>query len=723
MESIVKPPRGRGMRSSRPGPIKHHPLIPAALQFDLEDDVDPPPMGQKTSAKTDLPLVAVGVPNAGRAAGPPRSSEELSRYFETMIKTGRYHMPIPNVKNQTPEERQPITFPTCCLCPDSKPTPHHNIAKMDRPIAKLNRHHKFRKNLRVLLAGVPWLREQRGVLDVTDAKCAQRTQTVLMEKVPGYRQLDISLDRDDFVPKLMAWRLGVGLDQVPPAVRDPHSRSIFYPYFRIYNSQTYAPTMELAKLLGCEMPQLKASGGRKRYKAMDVADWRPNDPKSHNVLDAWLPFTVPPELFDALIACKQSIELRKTAAETLLGAFMGPDIGLSEIPMPVLPPSDVTDLAEEAERRNFAHPTDTADDATSRPPPRALPDFPNAMTSAAMIILPPISSLPSFPPLATNIPNLPANLPILPPISSLPSLSAGGALITGPIQGIQGITPPHGMMMPALGACLPHAPDEETQAGDTDAAGEKRKAIKHQRDDEAPPSGGEDTRVVTADRATAVIPEGDHLQKEEDGEENTYGVRMGSKPDVSSPAQAPVGSLWGVGGIVRGGPEIQPLPVGMGDASAGLVDRLMSFLEGEEVVIESTPRKRPIRTAEAARFRGINHKKTTTPTPSRTHTHTLAKVRADRSDTAEEHHRKRGRPILYPVDVLHGSTANDDAPIETRGTDWTELMDFSGPADVGEVGMDDMGGWLPGGEDGDKGGQGATTAAVHVRVEANATTI
>ena len=49
------------------------------------------------------------------------------------------------------------------------------------------RHHTFRKNLRVLLAGVPWLREQRGVLDVTDAKCAARAQACLLARVPGFK--------------------------------------------------------------------------------------------------------------------------------------------------------------------------------------------------------------------------------------------------------------------------------------------------------------------------------------------------------------------------------------------------------------------------------------------------------------------------------------------------------------------------------------------------------
>lgn len=58
-----------------------------------------------------------------------------------------------------------------------------------------------------------------------------------MARVPGYKERGLSLDRNDFIPKCMAWRLGLRLDQVPAVHRDPHSRSIFYPYFRIYNSQ------------------------------------------------------------------------------------------------------------------------------------------------------------------------------------------------------------------------------------------------------------------------------------------------------------------------------------------------------------------------------------------------------------------------------------------------------------------------------------------------------
>lgn len=42
---------------------------------------------------------------------------------------------------------------------------------------------------------------------------------------------------------------------------------------------------------------------------------------------------MPPELFNALIDCKEAIDSRRTAAETLLGAFLGPD----------KPPSDETD--------------------------------------------------------------------------------------------------------------------------------------------------------------------------------------------------------------------------------------------------------------------------------------------------------------------------------------------------------------------------------------------
>lgn len=52
--------------------------------------------------------------------------------------------------------------------------------------------------------------------------------------------------------------------------------------------QTYAPTPEMAEILGCELPSMKASGGRKKFRTMDIRDWEPNDPASKNALNAWV---------------------------------------------------------------------------------------------------------------------------------------------------------------------------------------------------------------------------------------------------------------------------------------------------------------------------------------------------------------------------------------------------------------------------------------------------
>jgi len=317
-------PAGAGAAAGAPAPEPpapaadppqgaHHKLVPRHLGFDTDDDDGDPP--------------APGLPPGLSAPRPPPAPAPAPLGPELALQL------VPGQATVAALTGEPLRFAPCSGCGRD-----HMLAFSlapgggDRPIERLNRHHTFRKNLRVLLAGVPWLREQRGVLDVTDAKCAARAQACLVSRVPGYRERGLALDRNDFIPRCLAWRLSLGLGQVPRVHRDPHSRSIFYPYFRIYNSQTYAPTPELATLLNCEVPSLKASGGRKKFRTMDIRDWEPNDPSSKNACDAWLPFTVPPELFNALIDCKEAIDNRRTAAETLLGAFLGPD----------RPPSDDT---------------------------------------------------------------------------------------------------------------------------------------------------------------------------------------------------------------------------------------------------------------------------------------------------------------------------------------------------------------------------------------------